>query len=129
MKRLAILFALAFIATPAAAIDFSAKILDLNGAPFIDDIKCPMEKGARKCEDDAILAAIATRALMASYPDETNLGLDEKVKRFGLALKLKDGGDVKLSVEDIAMLKKLIGKAYSPLIVGRAVELLDPGAK
>jgi hypothetical protein len=124
------LIVLLMLASSASAADFSANILDLNGQPFADDFKCPADAtGKRPCQDYATLGVIATRALLATLPDEQNLSGEEKFKRFALAMKIKDGGNVALNAEDIALLKKLVGKVYSPLIVGRAFPLLDPAEK
>lgn len=50
-----------------------------------------------------------------------------KVERFKLAQKIHDGGEIDLQSEDIAMIKKLIGESYAPLIVGQAYEMLESG--
>lgn len=115
------------LAVPASAADFSAKILDMNNRPVIDDAACPADAaGKRPCTTEVTLADVSVRALMAVAQDEQNLAGEEKFKRFTLALKIKDGGKIDLSAEDTAMLKKLIGKLYAPLVVGRAFPLLDP---
>jgi hypothetical protein len=130
MRFIGVLVLLAAFGATGHAADFSAKILDMDGRPFIDDIKCPADQaGKRKCEDDVVLASIAVRALMAPFQDEQNLSGEDKFKRFALAMKVKDGGEVPVSAEDIALLKKLIGKLYTPLVVGRAFPLLDPAEK
>jgi hypothetical protein len=54
---------------------------------------------------------------------------DEKCKRYDLAMRIhkataKDLAD--LQVEEIALLKKLIARGYSTLIVGQAFKILDP---
>jgi hypothetical protein len=122
----AVLFAIAH----ARAADFSAKILDLYGQPMVDDAKCPLDQaGNRKCDDPATLGIVAMRALLAPYQGEENLSGEDKFKRFALAMKIKGGGEVPLSAEDTALLKKLIGKLYTPLVVGRAFPLLDPAEK
>jgi hypothetical protein len=122
---LVVLFAMWGGAVQAA--DFSAKILDMDGRPFVDDVRCPADTaGKRKCEDEVTLASIAVRALMANFPDEQNLPGEDKFKRFALAMKIKDGGEVAVSAEDVSLLKRLIGKLYTPLVVGRAFPLLDP---
>lgn len=124
------LVALFLLATSAQAADFSAKILDLNNKPVIDDTVCPADSsGKRPCTTEVTLGDISVRSLMAIVQDEQNLAGEEKFKRFVLAMKIKDGGEIAVSAEDVALLKKLIGKIYSPLVVGRAFPLLDPGEK
>ncbi|MBA7465156.1 hypothetical protein ES707_00318 [subsurface metagenome] len=52
---------------------------------------------------------------------------EEKAKRYGLAKRIYTGtGSVDLQVEDIALLKKLIGRHYPTLTSGQAWEILDP---
>ena len=124
MRSLLLLLALA---VPASAADFSAKILDMNNKPVIDDTACPADAaGKRPCMSEVTLADVSVRALMAVAQDEATLAGEEKFKRFSLAMRIKDGGKIDLSAEDTAMLKKLIGKLYAPLVVGRAFPLLDP---
>ena len=122
-----VLMMLLMLTLPASAADFSAKILDMNGKAVIDDTACPADTtGKRPCAIEVTLADVSVRALMAVAQDEATLAGEEKFKRFSLAMRIKDGGKIDLSAEDTAMLKKLIGKLYAPLVVGRAFPLLDP---
>lgn len=51
---------------------------------------------------------------------------DEKARRYMLAVKVYGAKDfVELSVEDVAMIKDLIGKTQAPLVVGQAYEVLE----
>lgn len=96
-------------------VDFSTPIRDFKG----NDVK-------ERDGSVVTLASIATQALSATYDDEKNLKADDKYKRFKIAILVCDGGEVELSVEHVAELKKLIGKGFGPLVVGRAYEALDP---
>jgi len=52
---------------------------------------------------------------------------EEKVERYELAQEIhKSGPLIDLQSEDISLLKKLIARAYGPLTVGQAWEVLDP---
>jgi len=52
---------------------------------------------------------------------------EEKVKRYALAMKLHNSnGLVDVRPEEQVLLKKLIGRAYGPLTVGQAWNILDP---
>lgn len=95
-------------------INFDAKILDLNSKEIVD-----------QNNKSTTLGTVASQALMAAFPDETNLEASEKVKRFKLSLKVVKGGSQDISVDDVSELKKLIGKAYGPLVVGRAYDLIE----
>lgn len=72
------------------------------------------------------LGRVSANALLMPFPDEMNLAGEEKVKRFMIATKVWTGTE-ELTLDEIGVLKKCIGKAYAPLIVGRAWELLAKG--
>jgi len=76
--------------------------------------------------EPATVRGVAIEALFATFKDEENLSGEEKLKRWELASKIKINPDpVELKVEEIALLKKLIGKAYGALIVGQAWKVLE----
>ena len=97
-------------------IDFSAVIKDLAGEAVKDGDK------------DATLGRVACAALLASYADEQNLPAEDKVKRFRLAEIAAKGGEREVKVEDVALIKQLIGKAFAPLVVARAYDIIEPTA-
>jgi hypothetical protein len=74
------------------------------------------------------LGSVCVSALMGVYPDEQNLSGDDKFKRYQLAERLHAGGEQDVSAEDIALLKKLIGKNWSPAVLGPAYEALERDA-
>lgn len=73
------------------------------------------------------LRSISTNALITAFEDERSLAGTEKLRRYQLALRInvKDQGNIELSVEEVALLKQLIGKAYAPLVVGQAYLALE----
>lgn len=74
----------------------------------------------------AVLRGVCIEALMAQFEDERNLSGEEKLKRFELALKIKQAVDpAEFTAEEIALMKKLIGKGYGPLIVGQTWKMLE----
>lgn len=95
-------------------IDFSAAITNLDGTP------------AKDGDADVTLGKVSCGALLATYPDEQHLSGEEKVKRFRLAETAAKGGEQEIKVEDVALLKKLIAKAFPPLVVGRAYDIIEP---
>src|SRR5262245_40116210 len=99
---------------PGMKIDFSAVIKDLDGEAVKDG------------EKDATLGRVACTALLASFADERNLPAEDKVRRFRLAEIAAKGGAREMKVEDVALMKKLIGKAFAPLVVGRAYDIIEP---
>lgn len=71
------------------------------------------------------LGSVAQDALLGTYADEGALPGTEKFARYQLAQKLHGQDAVDLSAEEIALIKKLIGKAWSALVVGRAFDALE----
>lgn len=64
-------------------------------------------------------------ALTATNPEE-KIDPEEKMKRFLLAQRIYGNGSIKLTAEEIVLLKQSVGKGYSPAIVGPVWLLLDP---
>ena len=117
LKTVLVAAAIAFSA-PAVAADFAATINNLDGTPMRKDDKTVLTLGE-----------VATTALLSAYQDEPNVDGIEKNKRFWLAKKIHDQRkDPVLTVDEIAMIKKLIAKAYNPLVVGQSWTLLDPAS-
>lgn len=96
-------------------INFDGLIKDLDGNPVMSEGGTP-----------TTLKAPACGALTASFRDEPELSAEDKLKRYRLALKASEGGTQDWAVEDVAELKRMIGKAYPPLIVGRCFDLIEP---
>lgn len=94
-------------------IDFDAVLLDLKGE-IMKDGDAPVS-----------LKTVAVNALFAPFPDEREIDGTEKAKRFNLGLRIDVGGEVEVSAEEVSLVKKLIGKAYPVLIVGRAYQLIE----
>ena len=100
-------------------IDFSTALKGIDG-------KALKENGPDGKEREVSLSVVCTNALLMPFPDERNIDGAEKVKRFTLAMKVTDAKKLHLEAEEVAKIKDLVGKAFPPLIVGRAYELLDP---
>ena len=74
---------------------------------------------------DVSVGDAIVNSLLANFPDEHNLSGEEKVKRYALAIKVHQNADPDLSVDDLSLIKKLVGKMYSALIVGQMWEILE----
>jgi len=74
----------------------------------------------------ATLAMIAAGSLFAALPTDHSIEPARKAEMGALGIKLFEGGEHDLKAEQIAMLKDRIGRAYAPLVVARAFQLLDP---
>lgn len=117
MKRLlfACSAAIVLIAQPARAIEinFGTVLTDIDDQPIKDGEKV------------LTLGRAAAVALMLQSPEDSALPGDEKAKRGHLATLVYPAKPMDLSVDDIALIKKLIGRAYGPIVVTRAYPLLD----
>lgn len=104
-------------------ISLNQKMKDIEG----EVIKVNKQKGKEVVEIDLKLAKVLITALTSNFEDEKNLEGEEKVKRFIIAQKIqrKKDGVVDLSVEDVAMIKKLVGKTWGTIVVGQVWEILE----
>lgn len=94
-------------------VNFSQPLKNLNGDSLKDD------------KDVAIpLGTVCTNALMMTIQGDKADGV-EKVKRYDLATRIHSGGEVEVSVEDVALIKKMIGEGYGALVVGQAYKMLE----
>jgi hypothetical protein len=50
---------------------------------------------------------------------------EDKFKRWQIAQKIDEHLEAEISVEDVALIKRLIGKAFGPIVVGPAFQLLE----
>lgn len=76
--------------------------------------------------ENLTLKTISVEALLAAFDDErSSLTGEEKVKRYHLATQIHTNDEIDITVEDISLIKKLIGKGYGALIVGQAWEVLE----
>jgi hypothetical protein len=105
---------------------------DLDGKDIIFTQGVPATKDTK--EVPAVYATVGKmtiEALMATYKDEENLSGEDKLKRWQLAVRVKNSsatGTIQMTAEEVSLVKKLIGKAYGIMIVGQVWELLE-GAK
>ncbi len=76
------------------------------------------------------LRDVSESALLGTYQDESQLSGEEKAKRWILAMRIHaDPKNADLTIEEVALVKKLIGKAYAPLIVGQTWQVLENSSK
>ena len=97
-------------------IDVTQELKTLSGAPIpVDETREPFT-----------LRAVCVNVLLGQAADERGITGEEKFKRYELARKIYNEDKPELSVEDLALLKKLIGAGYAPLVVGQAWQMIDP---
>lgn len=111
-------------ATPALALDISQPLMSDEGKPYCtqelktEDAVCPTDKVYT-------LGRALRVALHSTYGDEQNLSGDDKAKRGEIAQGLVGATEVKLKVEDLALVKKLTGKAFPPGMVYAIWKMLE----
>ena len=106
-------------------LDLNQVLKSLNGS----DITSPPEEGGEE-RKPFLMRTVCINALLEPRPEDKNLTGEKKVKRYHLAMEIyKTKGKIDLSIDDIKLLKDLIGKMPSPLIVGQAFNILDPPKK
>lgn len=94
-------------------INVDQKLKNFNGSSIKD------EEGK-----EITLKNVCINVLLMHIPKEEING-EEKFKRFKLAHRLDAGESIDLNSSDISLLKDLITKVYSPLIVGQAYLMLE----
>lgn len=125
MIRLVVLLTFATLAltAPVQAADYTSPIIGIDGKQLkLDD---------RPDSPPVTMSDVAVNALLATYPDEQSLAGTEKLRRFQIAMKIKDAGKTNLTLppDDVALVLKLVSKLYNPIVVGRSYELLEPASK
>ena len=97
-----------------ARIDVTQTFVGLDGDVLTDQDK-----------KELTLRSICENVLLGTNPKEQIDG-EEKVKRYALAMKIHEHDATDMTAEEITLVKKVIGEAYGPMVVGRAWEMLDP---
>lgn len=75
-------------------------------------------------EKEMTLGSCLIAACLAG--DQQDVGATEKYRRWKLAEKIQLCHPCEISIEDVAYLKTLVGKVFSPLVMGQIWDILDP---
>ena len=94
-------------------IDFTKKFTNFNGEVLKDATS----------GKEMSLGEVCIEALLAIDKNENIDGV-ERVRRYNLASEIYKNKDT-LAAEEVVLLKELIGKYYTPIIVGQAFPILD----
>lgn len=96
-------------------INFNQEILAIDGKPI--------PEGVGK---NVTLLSICQQALQMMGKDDQNLPAAKKVDRYNLLLRITNQSpDVELAAEEVAMLKELVGKLFTVIVVGQALAMLE----
>jgi len=103
-------------------IDFSRKLHTVGGLP--------LKWGRSTDADDATLRHVCLEALLNATSIEQLEARDCKVRRWRLAQVIASAeDDVEISLEDVVLLKELIGVSYATAVVGPAFDILEGWAE
>ena len=97
-------------------IDFAQPIKALNGKPM-------------KNQDgtDFLLRDAATVALDANFEEDKRLEYKEKYRRGDLAKRIyRCKEPINLDVDDLKLVKDMVGRAFGPQVVKEAWDMIDP---
>lgn len=95
-------------------IDVTKVLTQFDGTPLKD-----MVNGQAV---DATFRMAFINALMA--PQEKDSAM-VKVQKYDLAMRVFKNDSVELTVEEAALIKEAVGKAFAPIVVGQIYNLLD----
>ncbi len=103
-------------------IAFNTVLKNLAGEPLTEQVDDkPVEISLDK---------VAINALLAAFQDERALSGDDKLKRWLVAERIskEDLTKTEITIDELKLIKDLIGKAYAAAIVGPAYLLLGQPA-
>lgn len=92
-------------------------ILDLSGERM-------KEQGGK---DFMTVQSVSVFAVLSAGID-ANTDAVEKFNRYQFAQKLTNAGDVDLTIDEIAQIKKYVGQIYAPIVVGRVYDHFESTA-
>jgi len=80
----------------------------------------------KSTDGSVTLRSICTEALLNVTPEEKLTG-EEKAKRYKLANDIFNSKDedFEMQIEDVALLKRLVGELFTPIIVGQAFSFFE----
>lgn len=108
-------------------INVTQQLTELDGTPMVTGKQVCQKCGQVVNEKEPMTVRLATvRALTAMFRDEQSLEGEKKVARFHLALRITDEDEPSLTAEEVVLIKKLVGKMFGNVIVGRTWAILDP---
>jgi len=108
-------------------INFNEKILGQDGEVVKQNFKTFKEVKGKNTEvneyREVVLEDLARNALLKDH-NEQEINQEEILRRYRLFRKIYKAGEIKLTNEEINLLKRLICETYEVLFAGQALELL-----
>ncbi len=107
-------------------LDMKVVLLEMNGDMMV---QATMKDGVKTGEEYITLGLIFKAALLNLNEDEQKMSGVKRHERYTIATKItkaeNDDEDADLTVEEVATIKKTIGKKYQPIIVGQIWNILE----
>jgi len=97
--------------------------MKINTDFVFENLKGASIKNQMDPKKDLTLSDVCVQSLLAS--EDGDRDGKTKLARYDLVLKIKDGGEVSLESSDITLIKDLVGKYFSVLVVGQAYKVLE----
>ncbi len=124
-------------------VDLSQHITDFKGQPVVrklsaearEEIFNNLSKATlaeiepRLVDEDMTLESVILTAANAVYHDEQSLSDKVKGARYKICVKAALGGEQDFSSEEITEIKKVVAKMYTPMVMGRTFDIIDPETK
>lgn len=96
-------------------------VMGKNGKPELDD------DGEEKIQKVSLpLGTMCNRALLGTYQEDRDEKAEDKLGRWELAKKIKANDEV--TIEEVALIKKYVGKAFGPGLMGPIFDILESSA-
>lgn len=99
-------------------INFTKQLKDLSGNSIY-------EPGVKEGEQHAVTLAFVCSAALMQGGDQQKMGWEEKLKRYELALKIRNAkGAIDIPVEDVTMIKKSLS-VMPVLYCGQSIKMIE----
>lgn len=88
----------------------------------------PMKESDATDAKDATLRSVLLKAALVTLPGDDQMSADQKVGLALLTQRIYGDNAAEFTSEETTILKERVGKAFSPIVVLRIFELLDPAS-
>lgn len=106
-------------------IDFSAKILGLNGKPLT---RLERDEAGRDVETPWTLGQMAADAVLAPQaPSGGGASVQSVVERFALATQIYSGGQQDITPQQATMIQESVAAVYAPAVAGPVIMMTNGG--
>ena len=99
-------------------------MIDLN-TPILDFKSQPIRMSQEISDGFMTIEIVSIQALQNRLPNDDKLSDAERAAIFKLGIKVGKGGMVKMESAEIVLLRKRIDAAFTPMVSGRAGEILE----